>query len=387
MRMGKKRADRPNAEFGQTPGREPVDSKIEINERAGLIRVVDSRVFRPERREWCRALAEAAVARRGVEAVGLDLVTATCEIRFVVEVSQPALSARAMADVFAEVMGEPHASIDGPDRPRRRSSRRSPGWTSLTAFAGETTASIWEADRPREGSIRLRHQAFQEKRNPGPRLAADLKDDLAAVGICRFNRRARCLDVEFEPGSLEIPSLFHVAEKRLALLRLPGEEAVSGSERLPALDTIDEPSILVDGRTRPLYLALGCGAVAMSFVGLSVPGVPTVTFAVAAGYYLARSSIRLHGKVVRSRLFGPIVREWLARHGLSMGSKAKLIALTGGLVAVSFVLVPITPLSLAVTFVLSSGGVYSIVKMPRIEGQSDALPFPSTLPALPASLA
>src|SRR4051812_1891850 len=57
MRMGKKRADRPNAEFGQTPGREPVDSKIEINERAGLIRVVDSRVFRPERREWCRALA------------------------------------------------------------------------------------------------------------------------------------------------------------------------------------------------------------------------------------------------------------------------------------------------------------------------------------------
>ena len=67
----------------------------------------------------------------------------------------------------------------------------------------------------------------------------------------------------------------------------------------------------------------------MIFVGLSVPGVPTVTFAIAAGYYLARSSIRLHGKVVRSRLFGPIVREWLARHGLSMGSKAKLIALTG----------------------------------------------------------
>ena len=178
-----------------------------------------------------------------------------------------------------------------------------------------------------------------------------------------------------------------MAENRLALLRLPSEEAVNGSEWLPALDTTDEPSILVDGRTRPLYLALGCGAVAMIFVGLSVPGVPTVTFAVAAGYYLARSSIRLHGKVVRSRLFGPIVREWLARHGLSMGSKAKLIALTGALVAVSFVLVPITPLSLAVTFVLSSGGVYSIVKMPGIEEQEDALAIPSVVPALPVSLA
>ena len=138
MRIGKKRADRPNAESGETPGREPDDLKIEINERAGLIRVVDSRVFRPERREWCRALAEAAVARRGVEAVSLDLVTATCEIQFAVGISQPAPSARAMADVFAEVMGETHASIDGPEKPRRRSSRRSPGWTSLTAFAGET---------------------------------------------------------------------------------------------------------------------------------------------------------------------------------------------------------------------------------------------------------
>ena len=236
-----------------------------------------------------------------------------------------------MADIFAAASAEATASIAGPEKPRRRSSRRSHGWTCLTAFAGEGTASVWEADRPGEGSIRLRHQAFLEKPSPGPRLASDLNAELAALGGLPLQPagtlpgdpvRAR------EPR--DSPALSHgggpAGRDRggRATLPCPRRNGSPGSTRL------EEPSILVEGRTRPLYLALGCGAVAMIFVGLSVPGVPTVTFAVAAGYYLARSSIRLHGKVVRSRLFGPIVREWLARHGLSMGSKAKLIALTGG---------------------------------------------------------
>ena len=82
-------------------------------------------------------MAEAAVMRRGVHAVSFDLETATCEIQFALGLSLPAPSAQGMADVFAEAMGEANASIAGQEKPRRRSSRRSPGWSRLTAFAGE----------------------------------------------------------------------------------------------------------------------------------------------------------------------------------------------------------------------------------------------------------
>ena len=71
----------------------------------------------------------------------------------------------------------------------------------------------------------------------------------------------------------------------------------------------------------------------MIFVGLAIPGVPTVTFLMLSSYYLARSSIRLHGHLVDSSFFGPIVREWSLRHGLSVTSKTKLFVLTLGPVA------------------------------------------------------
>jgi uncharacterized membrane protein YbaN (DUF454 family) len=389
MRIGKKPAGNPKVESAEVTGRGPVDLNIEISEGSGLIRVVDSRLFRADRRDWCRSLAEAAATRRGVHAVSLDLETATCEIQFAVGRSAPAPSARSMADVFAAAMGEANASNVGPETPRGRSSRwlsrRPQAWSSLTAFAGEGTASVWEADLPEPGSIRIRHQVFLNQRTLGSRLACGLKTDFEGLSVCRFDRRTRGLEVQFEPGSLDVPRLLQAAEDRLAALRLASEGSVPASTWLPAKYSPGEPAILVSGPRRVLYLGLGCGAVAMIFVGLSVPGVPTVTFAIAASYYLARSSIRLHDRVVRSRLFGPIVREWITRHGLSLRSKLKLIALTGALVIVSFLLVPITPLVLAVTFVLSSGGVYSILRMPGIDEESDILPIPSIPRALPVS--
>ena len=40
----------------------------------------------------------------------------------------------------------------------------------------------------------------------------------------------------------------------------------------------------------------------MTFVGLVVPGIPTVPFLLASSYYLARSSRTLHKRLLESRL-------------------------------------------------------------------------------------
>ena len=133
--------------------------KIEISQSTGVVRVLDPRIFREDRRAWCRALADHAAGCRDVRSVRLDLDAAACEIRFVAEPS-----AHAMAGVLA-------ASIRAADAPRscrlsaRRGwfARRSPeplAWSCLTAFPEETSASIW-ASRVREpGVIEIEHSSL-----------------------------------------------------------------------------------------------------------------------------------------------------------------------------------------------------------------------------------
>ena len=116
-----------------------------------------------------------------------------------------------------------------------------------------------------------------------------------------------------------------------------------------------------------LYLFLGGSSFAMIFVGLAIPGVPTVPFVMASTYYLARSSARLHETLARSNIFGPIVAEWATYHGLSRLSKVKLAGLTAIVVAVSLLLVPLTPLVITVTFSLSSAGLYGLLRLPTLD--------------------
>ena len=148
-----------------------------------------------------------------------------------------------------------------------------------------------------------------------------------------------------------------------------------------------ESTFLTTGPKRVLYLFLGGSSFALIFVGLAIPGIPTVPFVMASSYYLARSSARLHGMLARSSAFGPIVAEWTTHHGLSRKSKAKLAGLTAMIVGVSFLLVPLTPLVLVVTFSLSSAGLYSLLRLPGIDEDTEHFALPSISRALPTALA
>src|SRR5271157_247410 len=129
----------------------------------------------------------------------------------------------------------------------------------------------------------------------------------------------------------------------------------------------------------------------------STPGYPLWSSSIVArlvglrrslvSYYLARSSTRLHERLVRSSFFGPLVEESSTYQGLSRRSKVKLIGLIAVVVGVSLSLVPLTPLVLAVTFVLSSGGLYSLLRLPGVDEADESLPYcwiARWLPAPPA---
>jgi hypothetical protein len=80
-------------------------------------------------------------------------------------------------------------------------------------------------------------------------------------------------------------------------LRPEPEPSAAEGETTPAMAT---------GPRRLYYLALAGGSFTLTVIGLIVPGIPTIPFLVATGYYLARSSPRLNKALSRSWFFGPI---------------------------------------------------------------------------------
>lgn len=78
---------------------------------------------------------------------------------------------------------------------------------------------------------------------------------------------------------------------------------------------------------RPMWLALGCGLVALGIVGALLPLLPTTIFLILAAGCFARSSPRLEAKLLDHPRFGPGLRAWRA-HG-AIPARAKLLACLG----------------------------------------------------------
>ncbi len=75
---------------------------------------------------------------------------------------------------------------------------------------------------------------------------------------------------------------------------------------------------------RALWFALGWAALALGFIGVFLPLLPTTPFVLLAAYCFARSSPRLHSWLAHHATFGPMIEAW-ARHG-AVPRRAKRLA-------------------------------------------------------------
>ncbi len=86
---------------------------------------------------------------------------------------------------------------------------------------------------------------------------------------------------------------------------------------------------------RALYALLGSIFLGLAFLGAVMPILPTTPFVLVAASLFARSSPRVHRRLLESRLFGPTLRRWEETGGISARAKVMALLLLWGAIALS----------------------------------------------------
>lgn len=76
---------------------------------------------------------------------------------------------------------------------------------------------------------------------------------------------------------------------------------------------------------RTLYKPLGLAFLLLGAAGIVLPVLPSTPFVLLAAWLFARSSPEWHARLLRSELFGNIIRNWETRRCISL--RTKLIAI------------------------------------------------------------
>jgi uncharacterized membrane protein YbaN (DUF454 family) len=64
-----------------------------------------------------------------------------------------------------------------------------------------------------------------------------------------------------------------------------------------------------------LFFTLGCASLGLAYVGLLMPGIPTVPFVLLAAFFYLRSSERMYGWLMGHRIFGRMARNFKEKKG------------------------------------------------------------------------
>ncbi|MGH9026168.1 MAG: YbaN family protein [Acidimicrobiia bacterium] len=124
-------------------------------------------------------------------------------------------------------------------------------------------------------------------------------------------------------------------------------------------------------RARPIrwmWFAIGWVAVAIGFIGIVVPGLPTTVFFVVAASCFAKSSPRFEQWVLELPKVGPLVRDYRAGLGMSRRAKAFAIFVMWVFVAISIVFTVEHPaIRLGIAALAVVGTLYILFRVPTRE--------------------
>jgi uncharacterized membrane protein YbaN (DUF454 family) len=165
-----------------------------------------------------------------------------------------------------------------------------------------------------------------------------------------------------------------LAELRLAGVAAPAivpQPRTPGGPLLAAVPQEARPHprrqvVYVTGARGRLYKLLGWSSVGMAVVGAILPGIPTAPFVVLASYFFIRSSPTAHAWLLRSRWFGPILRDWEERRGVKRSVKYTAVGMMAAGATVTVLLGLPAPV-VASILALEGIGLVIVLRLPEVE--------------------
>jgi uncharacterized membrane protein YbaN (DUF454 family) len=130
---------------------------INCHQGTGVVEIHDTRLFRPGREAFCGELVKAAVERHQVICAEICLTSSICRLEF-----EPGrFDQRELVDRVAAALSAATPAV----RRGWSGASHNPGgsWTTLTAFATDAGASVWETREDRSGQVIVSHRAFETR--------------------------------------------------------------------------------------------------------------------------------------------------------------------------------------------------------------------------------
>ena len=121
------------------------------------------------------------------------------------------------------------------------------------------------------------------------------------------------------------------------------------------------------------YGVLAVGSVGMAWIGLLVPGIPTVPFVILAAVLASKSSPAFHNRLRKTRVFGPMIRDWEEHRAVRPRVKMQAVIVTVAIVGFTVVFAPPSPTLYTLIGTMSVFSLAVISQIPVIPTNSSEI--------------
>jgi uncharacterized membrane protein YbaN (DUF454 family) len=125
--------------------------------------------------------------------------------------------------------------------------------------------------------------------------------------------------------------------------------------------------VRLHGWRRGLYIGLGCFFVVLAVFGAILPILPCTPFLLLASYFFVRSSPALNDRLLRSRLFGPMIVDWQTHRGVRRHVKYAALSTMPLVMVGSAYFGDLSWFLLVLLFTLGAIGMFVVIRLPVIE--------------------
>jgi uncharacterized membrane protein YbaN (DUF454 family) len=123
----------------------------------------------------------------------------------------------------------------------------------------------------------------------------------------------------------------------------------------------------ISAARRIVYLVLAGVFFLLGAIGVILPGLPTTPFLLLTSYLLIRTSPGLNSRLLNSRWFGPVLRDWQLKGGVRRMVKGQALGVIVVFVPLTLWFAPVATWIKVSIGVLTLVGIAVVIRLPVID--------------------